>query len=124
MTAAGVMMLVALLMMSWRLDRPGTSAMDHFIEAIVKPWIIASGIVPLVGCLLLSTTVSNREALIAGGVLSILSVLFWLTMPAFVSPHSWTAVFLVFGAVGGGAAVLFLLGAVGRYVAHRVRSIR
>jgi hypothetical protein len=50
--------------------------------------------------------------------------LFGLTMSAFVSIHSWTAIFLFFGALTCVAALIFLLAAVARYVAHLLRTRR
>jgi hypothetical protein len=51
-----------------------------------------------------------------------MSVLFGLTISAFVSIHSWTAIFLLFWALACVAALIFLLAAVARYVAHLVRT--
>lgn len=126
LTTVAVLMFIALIAMLWDMDRIRPNPMGNpefrLMMMVVKPWIITATVVLLLGCGLFSMSVSRRNAVISGGNLSTLSVLFALTMSTFVSVHSWTAIFLLFGALGCIAAVIFLLAAVGRYIADLMRS--
>jgi hypothetical protein len=126
LTIAPLAMFIVLIAILWDTDRIGQDPMDNpgyrFMIRIIKPGIITASVALLLGCGLFSVSVSRRNALITGGVLTTLSVLFGLTMSAFVSKDSWTAVFLLFWALACVAALIFLLAAVVRYVAHLVRT--
>ena len=119
-------MFIVLIAILWDTDRIGQDPMGNaayrFMIRIIKPGIITASVALLLGCGLFSVSFSRRNALITGGVLTTLSVLFGLTMPAFVSKDSWTAVFLLVWALACVAALIFLLAAVVRYVAHLVRT--
>jgi len=129
LTIVPVAMFIVLIAVLWDTDRIGQDPMGNpayrFMIRIIKPGIITASVALLLGCGLFSVSVSRRNALITGGVLTTLSVLFRLTMSAFVSfvsKDSWTAVFLLFWALACVAALIFLLAAVVRYVAHLVRG--
>lgn len=126
LTIVPLAMFIVLIAILWDTDRIGQDPMGNpayrFMIRIIKPGIITASIALLFGCGLFSASLSRRNTLITGGVLTTLSVLFWLTMSAFVSIHSWTVVFLLFGALACVAALIFLVAAVVRYVAHLMRT--
>jgi peptidoglycan/LPS O-acetylase OafA/YrhL len=126
LTIVPVAMFIVLAVILRDTNRIGQDPMSNpayrFMIRIMKPGIITACVSFALGCGLFSLSVSRRSALITGGILTTLSVLFGLTMSAFVSIHSWSAVFLLFWALTCVAALMFLLAAVARYVAHLVRS--
>jgi uncharacterized YccA/Bax inhibitor family protein len=126
LTTVPLAMFIVLIAVLWDTDRIGQDPMNtpayRFMMRILKPGMFTASVSFLLGCGLFSVSVSRRNALITGGILTTVSVLFGLTMSAFVSIHSWTAVFLLFWALACVAALIFLLAAVVRYVAHLVRT--
>ena len=103
LTIVPVVMFIVLAVILRDTNRIGQDPMSNpayrFMIRIMKPGIITACVSFVLGCGLFSVSVSRRSALIAGGILTAVSVLFGLTMSAFVSVHSWTAVFLLFGAL-------------------------
>ena len=126
LTIVPVVMFIVLAVILRDTNRIGQDPMSNpayrFMIRIMKPGIITACVSFVLGCGLFSVSVSRRSALIAGGILTAVSVVFGLTMSAFVSVHSWTAVFLLFGALTCAAGLIFLLAVVLRYVAHLVRT--
>ncbi len=126
LTIVPVAMFIGLIAVLCETDGIGQNPMNNaayrFMMRVLKPGVITASVALLLGCGLFSISISRRNALITGGVLATLSVLFGLTMSWFVSIHSWTAVFLLFWALACVAALIFLLAAVVRYVAHLVRT--
>jgi hypothetical protein len=126
LTIVPVAMFIVLAVILRDTNRIGQDPMGNpayrFMIRSMKPGIITASVALLLGCGLFSVSISRRNALITGGVLTTLSVFFGLTMSAFVSIHSWTAIFLPFWMLACVAALIFLLAAVARYVAHLVRS--
>jgi hypothetical protein len=126
LTIIPLVMFVVLVVILWDTDRIGQDPMGNpayrFMITIIKPGIITASFALFLGCGLFSISVSRRNALITGGVLATLSLLFGLTMSSFVSKDSWTAVFLLFWALACVATLIFLVAAVFRYVTHLVRT--
>jgi uncharacterized integral membrane protein len=126
LTIVPVAMFIVLAVILRDTNRIGQDPMSNpayrFMIRIMKPGIITACVSFALGCGLFSVSVSRRSALITGGILTTMSVLLGLTMSALVSIHSWTAIFLLFGALACIAALIFLLAAVVRYVAHLVRT--
>jgi hypothetical protein len=112
LTIVPVAMFIVLSAILWDTDGIGQDPMGNpayrLMMRVIKPGIITASVALLFGCGLFSIGVTRRNALITGGVLTTLSVLFGLSMSAFVGIHSWTAVFLLFWLLACIAAVIFL----------------